>query len=162
MSAVFEDLIRIVKAHPIIYDVGIEGYQKRGSRREEAWVAIAKCMQQEGHNITIDGCRRRWNKLKFAYTRDRTLRRLQGTPLLRSSCAKYFDSLSFLNPFLDEYKARPRTIPPIVLDSESEDDSRNYSLDLKICRERYGVGKDDENIVKTDNSLSTTENSNVR
>lgn len=66
------------------------------------------------HNISDDGCRRRWNKLKFAYTRDRTLRRIQGTPPLRSSCAKYFDSLAFLNPFLDEYKAYVSFFPCFV------------------------------------------------
>uniref|UniRef100_A0A915PJ66 MADF domain-containing protein n=1 Tax=Setaria digitata TaxID=48799 RepID=A0A915PJ66_9BILA len=131
MSSVFDDLIEVVKAHPIIYDIHMKGYQKRGSRREKAWQAVAKCMQQRGHDITDHGCRRRWNKLKFAYTRDRTLRRIQGTPPLRSSCAKYFDSLAFLNPFLDDYKARPRTVQPIVLDSESDDDSAIHSTVLE-------------------------------
>ncbi|CAG9540433.1 unnamed protein product [Cercopithifilaria johnstoni] len=131
MSTIFDDLIEVVKAHPIIYDIRMKGYQKRGSRREKAWQAIAKCMQQRGHDINDDGCRRRWNKLKFAYTRDRTLRRIQGSPPLRSSCAKYFDSLAFLNPFLDDYKARPKTVQPIVLDSESDDDSAIHSTVLE-------------------------------
>lgn len=52
MSTIFEDLIEVVKAHPIIYDIRVEGYQKRGSRREKAWLAVAKCMQQRGHDIT--------------------------------------------------------------------------------------------------------------
>lgn len=51
MSTIFDDLIEVVKAHPIIYDIRMKGYQKRGSRREKAWQAIAKCMQQRGHDI---------------------------------------------------------------------------------------------------------------
>lgn len=56
MSTIFDDLIEVVKAHPIIYDIRMKGYQKRGSRREKAWQAIAKCMQQRGHDINGDCC----------------------------------------------------------------------------------------------------------
>ncbi|VDN03756.1 unnamed protein product [Thelazia callipaeda] len=130
MSVIFYDLIDIVKSHPIIYDINAKGYQKRGLRREKAWQAIACSMKQRGHDITDNGCRRRWNKLKFAYARDRTLRKIDGISPLRSSCAKYFDSLAFLNPFLYDYKARSKKEQPIVLDSESDDDS---AINSRIC-----------------------------
>uniref|UniRef100_A0A1I8EYW4 MADF domain-containing protein n=1 Tax=Wuchereria bancrofti TaxID=6293 RepID=A0A1I8EYW4_WUCBA len=116
MSTIFDDFIDVVKAHPIIYDI----------RMKESLATVAKCVQQRGHDINGDGCRRRWNKLKFAYARDRTLRRIQGTPPLRSSCAKYFDLLAFLNPFLDDYKAESdddSTIHSTVLKNESENDN---------------------------------------
>lgn len=67
MSTIFDDLIEIVKAHPIIYDIRMKGYQKRGSRREKAWQAIAKCMQQRGHNINGDSFKHFLQKCRLIY-----------------------------------------------------------------------------------------------